>query len=97
MPKVSDLAHTNNHPDEIILHAGGNDLASVTLKDLMETIKKDLTSISQLLPNTKIIWSDVLPRRSYRGAQSSAKVERSRKALNSAIRKHVKELGGAKC
>ena len=52
------LARADRHPRWLIIHLGGNDLASVPLRQLIEMIQKDMKSYSLLFPETCLIWLD---------------------------------------
>ena len=52
-------------PTTLIVHAGTCDLFSVPLFDVRQRILDTLTTLRNMLPNTRIIWSDVLQRRYY--------------------------------
>ena len=45
----------------LILHCGANDVGSTLLKSFIQSIKTSLGKIQLLLPNTKIIWSQLPP------------------------------------
>ncbi|XP_077209517.1 uncharacterized protein LOC143845196 [Paroedura picta] len=74
-------------PAVLVLHLGGNDLTKMTRVDLKFLIKTDLAALQQLLPNTHLIWSDIVQRRAWRGASSVGKVNRSARKINRAIGK----------
>jgi hypothetical protein len=54
-------------PSTIILHIGTNDVFSSSTYDIRGTIAENIWGIRRLLPNTRIIWSDILPRLFYYG------------------------------
>lgn len=90
----SQLAKASSHPQWLIIHLGGNDLASIPLLELILTMQKDINRFSELFPETCVVWSDILPRATYRGAVSNAKVEKARKSLNNAMRTHMPKING---
>ena len=51
----------------MIIHCGSNDLTEVKTADLIHDISADIIRFKLLLPNTKIIWSDILMRRYWHG------------------------------
>ena len=53
------------YPSTIVLHVGCNDLFRSNLGDIRSRIKENLLAIRNTLPQTTIIWSDVLPRHAY--------------------------------
>lgn len=94
LPKVRSLLKEEQPPQILLLHLGGNDLVSTSLRMLIQEIKKDLSKIKQLMPNTRILWSDIVARIQYRGAKSNAKTEKARKSLNSTVHAHISKLDG---
>ena len=52
-------------PTTVLLHFGMNDLFETTSWAICRLIKESLSFIRYLLPNTRIIWSDILPRAYY--------------------------------
>ena len=59
--KIKTLLKVNDKPQYLILHSGANDVGSSPLKSLIQNIKTSLGKIQLLLPNTKIIWSQLPP------------------------------------
>lgn len=51
----------------IVLQLDGNDLATVKQGKLIRKIKKDINYIATVFPSTQVVWSDILPRLSWRG------------------------------
>jgi hypothetical protein len=47
----------------MIIHCGSNDLTEVKTAHLIHDISADIIRFKLLLPNTKIVWSDILMRR----------------------------------
>ena len=93
--EVEPAATKSTVPSQImIVHLRGNDLVSTSLRMLIQKIKKDLSKIKQLMPTTCILWSDIVARIQYRGAQSNAKTENARKSLNSMVHPHISKLDG---
>ena len=91
---------TNFHgqkPKYIIIHLGGNNIGNTPIGKLIYQIKTDLTLLSQQYGSTRIVWSDILPRRYWseaRGKKAQAKMEGLRKRLNRSIHKHMTEIDG---
>ena len=71
------LARADSHPRWLIIHLGGNDLASTPLKTLINMVQKDMSKFATMFPETCLVWSDILPRAAYRGARSNAKIEKA--------------------
>lgn len=81
-------------PNYLVIHLGSNDMTSHKLKDLMSNIECTILRIKTLLPQTKIIWSDILQRCYWHGAKSQTKVEGNRKRVNSFARNFIRREGG---
>ena len=81
----SHLNTTNaTHPVCILIHAGTNDIGRVKKHRLREIVEETLSRARALSPRSIVIWSEILPRRSYRGfsRQEQPKIERIRLAMN---------------
>ena len=78
-------------PDYLIIQAGSNDLGVVKGKELIENIRADIMRLAILYPDLKIIWSDILPRRYWHYGDNHSAIEGTRKRVNIAVRKVVKE------
>ncbi len=82
------------HPAAIVVHLGSNDLVNRKASELHLAITEDLLRLRLLFPQTKIIWSDILPRRHWQGAVSSDAIDLVRRKLNRRLANRVTELGG---
>jgi len=94
LPKVKYMLSVTAPPSMLFVHVGGNDLTSIPLRKLTEMAKYDLTALAGMCPQTVLVWSDVLPRIHYRGAQSDQKMEKTRKTFNSSMRAFIKKENG---
>ena len=73
-------------PDFLVIHCGGNDLGDPDwpLAELIEHMSESITSLADLLPKTKLVWSQILPRKSYRYSSDLEAMERNRNRFNRA-------------
>jgi hypothetical protein len=69
---VRNLMRVENPPGYIVLHVGGNDLGYVKVGFLRNRIKNIIRKIRILLPNTRIIWSEILPRNQWGYSQKES-------------------------
>ena len=96
LPKLQLAMMGYPTPDMIIIHVGGNDITSVTQGKFIKMIKKDINYINSVFPKTMIVWSDILPRLSWRGLDSSVtayrKIDEKRKRVNRAGRQIIRNL-----
>lgn len=101
--KINDLNDTVNYlltfnppPEVLIIHCGGNDLGSdLTTLDLTWTVKNMLTDWLGMMPNTKFIWSQILPRMSWRYIPDYVIANKMRSRINSCLGAHFIKNGGA--
>ncbi|XP_061083922.1 uncharacterized protein si:dkeyp-121d4.3 isoform X2 [Conger conger] len=95
LPQLLKLKGTWPNPDVIILHLGGNDLGKSDLGVLLEAVRKDMASLRGIFPDCLLVWSDILPRRSWRTAEDADAMESNRALVNKRVGADVIELGGA--
>lgn len=69
-------------PDAIVFHLGGNDLTIRKGKDLIEHILRDLRCLKEFFPGTRLLWSNIVPRRSWRASCHPRVIDRSRRGVN---------------
>ena len=94
LPKMKTLMRSANPPEMLFVHLGGNDLANTPLRKLTEQAQCDMKALAEICPHTALIWSDVLPRIKYTGANANNKMEKTRKTFHSAMRAYIRKLGG---
>ncbi len=66
MNRLRRLLYKHKYPTILILHLGTNNLFRETIGETRDNVEENLTGIRALLPHTKIIWSDILPRLFYK-------------------------------
>lgn len=93
--RMKTLMKLEEAPQFIFLHFGGNDLGEQPVGDLRFHVKGILKSLQKLLPNTRIVWSQILPRKNWRYSQNDKAMERARVRVNSAAATEAIRLGGA--
>jgi hypothetical protein len=81
-------------PSYLVIQLGSNDLTCGDSGSLRWHMKRDLEYISQLLPNTRLVWSCILPRLYWHGARSHVAINKTRKRVNREISNLVLSLGG---
>ncbi|VDI02733.1 Hypothetical predicted protein [Mytilus galloprovincialis] len=81
-------------PHALILHCGGNDIGNVPCGALLYHIKFTIAILSQMLPNCSLIWSSILPRRSWRYSSDDHAMEVTRKRINRGVRSYILKHGG---
>lgn len=93
--KLKTLLKVADKPEFAIVHCGGNDIGKVPCKMLRKHVQVVFDLFCELMPETKVIWSEVLPRSSWRYSSDNEAMERARKRLNSFAGKLAITRGGA--
>ncbi|XP_017546164.1 titin homolog isoform X1 [Pygocentrus nattereri] len=95
LPQLLQLKDNWPKPDVILLHLGGNDIGKSTTEAFLAAVKKDLISMKSIFPECLLVWSNILPRRSWRHSEDSAAVDNTRRAINKSICGIITELSGS--
>ncbi|XP_043920971.1 uncharacterized protein LOC122796503 isoform X2 [Protopterus annectens] len=95
---LSVLSHVISEVGQIhvlIVHLGGNDIGNTPKRKLLSNILRDLTTVQQLIPGLLVVWSSVVPRRFWYGANNPAALEIARRFLNHRVARAAPRLGFA--
>ncbi len=82
-------------PTTILLHLGTNDIFKENLGQIRHRVKECLEAIRNILPNTRLIWSDILLRAKYHGEVKGGAGKRCTWDLNMYARKILREMQNA--
>jgi hypothetical protein len=66
MPQLQKQYKKFLPPAMLLIQLGSNDLTSIKFFDHISDIVRDILRIQLLLPNTKVVWSNILMRRYWR-------------------------------
>ena len=69
-------------PDVVIIHVGSNDLGDTPWRTLRQQLRDGFKAVFDTQPRTRLVWSDIIPRRKYRQGCSYRAMEHMRKKLN---------------
>ena len=94
-PELHYLLKVACPPNILMIHCGGNDLGSVASGQLRYEIKQSIKRIMTMLPNTLLVWSQILPRKHWLRARSPNSVSKARVRINSAIATYTLANRGA--
>ncbi|XP_073517775.1 uncharacterized protein [Phyllobates terribilis] len=94
LPEVVRIAQTASSPLILVLHAGGNDLCSFHLAELLTIMRSDVDKFHRLFPELTLIWSEVMSRVAWQGARDVAAVERSVRTLNARLSRFIRFKAG---
>jgi hypothetical protein len=78
----------------ILIQLGSNDFGSTKGFELVHDIECDLLRLRVLLPDVKIVWSELLQRRYWHTARDGKAMEKTRKRVNLAVKNIVLGVGG---
>lgn len=91
IPKIEQNIASLPPPTILVIQLGSNDLGIKKSFELIDDIKTDLLRIMMLLPDTKIVWSDILMRRYWHNAVDGKSIEIARKRVNLEIKNFISE------
>ena len=82
-------------PKIIIVHLGSNDLTTTTGCELEHKMRDDLRSWMSAFPQTIFMFSELLPRLTWRAVNYPyKKIDKKRKHLNNCVRRFMSSMGG---
>ena len=73
-------------PAMVILHTGSNDLGTMPTGQLRRRLVELMALVKAALPRSTVVWSDMLPRRQYRGARNDKAVKDASVSVNRYLR-----------
>ncbi|XP_040296291.1 uncharacterized protein LOC121008068 [Bufo bufo] len=92
--EVHHFVRLDRPPDVLVLHVGGNDLGKRPFRELVRDVKFDLLRIWELFPGIVTVWSDIVPRKVWRGARSVESLNKARIKVNRAVGRFMARNGG---
>ncbi|XP_072166077.1 uncharacterized protein [Diadema setosum] len=80
----------------ILVHVGTNDVGRGRKRELMLLLNSTLSGLHDFLPNARLIWSNILPRREYYpySDDDQPRIDRTRLTLNKCARSICRRMGG---
>ncbi|XP_038053682.1 uncharacterized protein LOC119726141 [Patiria miniata] len=81
LSRLDALAH-GVAPTVVVIHLGTNDLVSIDTFCMRQRIRLLMEEFRTRYPSVCLVWSDILPRLFYYGAQSNASINKKRLTLN---------------
>ena len=96
LPQLQMTMMSAPKPAMLIIQLSGNDLVSLKQAKLMRKINRDIKYIASIFKTYYIMWSDILPRTTWRGMLNTKetvdKMNSKRKRVNRAGRHDINEL-----
>ncbi|CAJ0965397.1 unnamed protein product [Ranitomeya imitator] len=93
LPEFHRFVRLDRVPEIVVIHLGGNDLAKRSCRELIKDIKFDILRFWVMFPKVLLVWSDIIPRKRWRGARSHEGVNRARIKINRAISRFMVRNG----
>ncbi|XP_069838464.1 uncharacterized protein [Dendropsophus ebraccatus] len=94
LPEVVDIGRGATSPVILVLHAGGNDLCSMRMAELMTLMRADIERFQNFFTEMIFVWSEIISRVAWQGARDSEAVERARRSVNSRVSRFVRSRAG---
>lgn len=94
IPHIKHCLKYESPPHFLVLHVGGNDIGQYHFQRVRANLLSLLDQLQALLPNTILIWSQILPRLEWRHEICHKALEKCRIRLNSMAAFHVINRGG---
>ena len=76
--QIQLLSLYNKAPRAVLIHLGGNDFCMTSQAKLMKKMKKCLKHLKSLFPGVRVVWVDVLQRRTWPGGNRVMEIKRRR-------------------
>ena len=73
-------------PHALVIHCGGNDIGMGSIREVLKHLIYTTFIVSKMLPNSLLIYSQILPSKKWRYNSNLKAMERARKRLNIRIR-----------
>lgn len=89
-----ELVPLSQCPVILVLHAGGNDLCSVRMGELLTLMQADVNRFFCFVPELVLMWSEIVPRLVWRGARDMSAVDGSQRNVTARMARFVRNRGG---
>ena len=80
-------------PRALVLHCGGNDIGLFSIRELIKHMKFALYVVCNMLPGCSIIFSCILPRKTWRYSNNAKAMEHARKRVNRSLIRYLMNNG----
>ena len=91
---IRTLLSLEDPPNYILFHIGGNDLGCKKLGYLHYLLERFLSWLSKTMPDSMLMWSQILPRLNWRYSNNLAVMDKCRRRLNSSNGAHINRNRG---
>ena len=91
---IHSMLEIRDPPKYLVIHVGANYLGNKKVGYLRNEIKFILRGLLRIMPQTVLVWSQILPRFSWRYSDNFEAMERCRRRLNNCIASFILKTGG---
>ncbi|XP_044130369.1 uncharacterized protein LOC122923581 isoform X2 [Bufo gargarizans] len=81
-------------PVVLVVHAGGNDIGSVPLLELLTLMRADLERFPSFFREVILVWSEIVPRAVWQSGRDGEAIEKCRRTVNARMSRFVRSRGG---
>jgi len=89
--RISRCLRSNPYPTTVIIHLGTNDIFHDKTWNIKKKVKENLSAVRNLLPNARLIWSDILVRLMYADEINDGAGKRNMRTINKRAHKIMRE------
>lgn len=93
LPAAAEIGRASRGPVILVVHAGGNDVCTMRMDELLTLMKAVLERIPGFYQHVIIVWSEIIPRVVWQGARDGEEVERVRRTVNARMARFVRSRG----
>lgn len=94
LTEAVQISRLNQPPVVLVIHAGGNDICSIRVPELLTLMRVDVDRILSSFSEAVLVWSEMIPRVAWQGARNAEAVERARRTVNARMARFVRSRSG---
>ncbi|KAM3929143.1 uncharacterized protein RB166_006927 [Leptodactylus fuscus] len=94
LPEAIEVSRLTTSPVVLVLHAGGNDMGTLSMAELITLMRADLDRVVGYFSEVVLVWSEMVPRVTWQGAKEAGALERSRRGINARLARFVRAKDG---
>jgi lysophospholipase L1-like esterase len=92
--QIRTMLKYEDPPAFLVLHISGNDIGDSKVGFFRNEIKDTIRWIMKVLPGTVLVWSQILPRLTWRFSSDNAAMNRCKYRINNSISAFILKQGG---
>ena len=92
--RLTRLLRREPFPTTVILHLGTNDIFKSSTWEINKRVRENLEGIRRLLPNTRMIWSDIIIRLEYADERVARAGKDNMRNINKRAHSFLRKLDG---